>query len=499
MKTIIYYRKSTDRDDKQANSLEHQLGNCLRVAEKYDLEIINKIGESKSAKTEWTRPWFNELVKICKTWKIDYIIIDEPKRLSRNNLDTSRIIDLMDKKQIKWILSTSREYLTEHSRDKFLLQLDLSLSKMDNEDRSKDVKDKMSSFVNNKKRFPWKAPFWYKNITIKKWVKDIIIDKKQAKIVREIFDLRLENKAFSTICNILISKYWKIEWLNLSPNRIHQLVGKTFYYWLFQWWWQEIIWNHKPLISRMDYLNANNIKKWVYEQKENTKTVRKYRLKWLIRDTSGIYLTSYSKKEVIYYWNQYRSNIKVCINEDSLFNKIGEYIKQNDFTNEKLKSLDKDIILDLLKQEELNNWSEYLNIDNEIEKLKEKQDKLLDLKLDDVINQEMYKSKNNKIVNEIKTLLDRKKSIKNYDFEKKTQIMLELAGSFYSSYFRWDYELKTEIIKKLMLELSIGNKKELQIEESPLFKSSKMLNFSFGTPNENWTRVSTVRGSRPSH
>ena len=56
------------------------------------------------------------LIKICKTWKIDYIIINEPKRLSRNNLDTVKIIDLMDKK-----LATSREYNSDNSRDKFLL------------------------------------------------------------------------------------------------------------------------------------------------------------------------------------------------------------------------------------------------------------------------------------------------------------------------------------------------------------------------------------------
>ena len=73
---------------------------------------------------------------INKTWKVDYIIIDEPKRLSRNNIDTSRIIDLMDKKLIKWIISNTRQYYSEHSRDKFFLQFDLSLSKMDNEDRA---------------------------------------------------------------------------------------------------------------------------------------------------------------------------------------------------------------------------------------------------------------------------------------------------------------------------------------------------------------------------
>ncbi len=101
MKAIIYYRKSTDRDDKQANSLEHQLWNCRKTAKNYELDVIEEIGESRSAKLEWTRDWFNKLLRLCKTWKINYIVIDEPKRLSRNNLDSARIIYLFDKKLIK--------------------------------------------------------------------------------------------------------------------------------------------------------------------------------------------------------------------------------------------------------------------------------------------------------------------------------------------------------------------------------------------------------------
>ena len=42
MKAIIYYRKSTDRDDKQANSLEHQLNNCKKIAEMNNLEIYKE-------------------------------------------------------------------------------------------------------------------------------------------------------------------------------------------------------------------------------------------------------------------------------------------------------------------------------------------------------------------------------------------------------------------------------------------------------------------------
>lgn len=52
MKAIIYYRKSTDREDKQANSLEHQLENCRKTVERYSLKVTKEIGESKSAKTE---------------------------------------------------------------------------------------------------------------------------------------------------------------------------------------------------------------------------------------------------------------------------------------------------------------------------------------------------------------------------------------------------------------------------------------------------------------
>jgi len=43
MKAIIYYRKSTDRDGKQANSLEHQLENCHKTAVSNSLDIYKEI------------------------------------------------------------------------------------------------------------------------------------------------------------------------------------------------------------------------------------------------------------------------------------------------------------------------------------------------------------------------------------------------------------------------------------------------------------------------
>lgn len=486
MKAIIYYRKSTDRDDKQANSLEHQLENCRRVASLKWIEVYKEIWESRSAKTEWTRTWFNELIKICKSWKIDYLIIDEPKRLSRNNLDTSRIIDLLDKNQIAWILWTSREYKSDNSRDKFLLQLDLSLSKMDNEDRGKDTKDKMESCIRNTWRFLGKAPYWYKNITIRKWHKDIILDKKEAKLVKEIYNLRIEWKAFTTIARVLKKKYSKKIKFNYDSSRIQRLVGMKFYYGVFKWKGKDITWSHQPIITKLIYDQANDIWKWVHEKKTTIlkRQPWEYHLKWFIKDPSWMNLTSYIKKDITYYSHQYRSNHKISINENLLFQKIWNKIKQIEVDNKKLKDIDKNIILDLIKKENWNYWIEKDDLKQKIVNLKNRQNKLLDLHLDEKIKHEIYLSKNNQIENEIKDIEELKENLNNSDFESKTLIMLELAGSYYTSYIKSNNEWKAYITRKLMLELSVDNKKELQLAETPLVKSSKMLEKLYGIPKE---------------
>lgn len=488
MKAIIYYRKSTDRDDKQANSLEHQLWNCRRTAKVYELDVIEEIWESKSAKTEWTRDWFNKLIKLCKTWKIDYIVIDEPKRLSRNNLDSARIIDLFDKKLIKWIYSTWRFYSAEQINDIFLLQLDLSLSKMDNAHRSKEIREKMITCTNNTKRFLWRAPFWYSNVTLKKWHKDIIVNEKEAKIVKDIFSLRLENKSYSTIAKILKEKYAKKMDFDFHANRIHKIWTNKFYYGVFTWAWKEIIWSHKPLVKKEIFDKARLIWKWIYEIEkplvENEIKQRTYYFKWLAKDSFWLKLSGYEKKWFTYYSSQNRSPQKVSINENLIFEQLESVIKELDFTNEMIEFINKNIISNLIKNEENEYWAEIINIDKQVKSLKVKQEKLLDMKLDELIDEKTYLLKHNQLENEIKDCFEQKLNIEKEKFSAKTQLMFELMKSLYTSYSNSSKEWKAYIIKKLMFELSIDNKKRLQIAENWLFKSLKSLKVTFGGAKE---------------
>lgn len=57
-------------------------------------------------------------------------------------------------------------------------------------------------------------------------------------------------------------------------------------------------------------------------------------------------------------------------------------------------------------------------------------------------------------------------------------------------------EGKAYIVRNLMFELFLNSKKELQIAETPLFESSKMLKISFGTPEKFDVRTYTKQLSR---
>ncbi len=84
---------------------------------------------------------------------------------------------------------------------------------------------------------------------------------------------------------------------------------------------------------------------------------------------------------------------------------------------------------------------------------------------------------------------DQKDMIKNSDFEKKTQLLIELIGSHYRTYKKANKEIKAKLIKIYVIELFVTTKKELQIAESPLLKSSKMLKNLFGTPDRSYIRT----------
>ena len=467
MKCIIYYRKSTDRDDKQANSLEHQLNNCRNTVERRNLEIYTEIWESKSAKTEFKRKGFNEMIEICKTKKIDYIICDEPKRLSRNNLDTSRLIDLLDKKQIKWVIGTSREYKSDDARDKFLLQFDLSLSKMDNEDRAKDTKDKMITAF-KKGGWMWKAPIWYKNVVIRKGHHEVHMNPDIAPIIKRWFELRVEWYSYTRVSDYFYDMWLQTaSWRKFAWERTKHILNNKFYMWIMCWNNMEAIGNHKPLISKETFLKATQ------HNKKSTVTNKKrvYELAWIVKDLDGIGLSWYTKKWHIYYHQAQRSRYKVSINEQIVFSKFWEVLK--DFKLPKtLSKITLSMLRDVYNKVEEKKVVYTEKTNREIDRLKSRKNILVDSFLDGDVSKDIYKEKLLEI--ELKIIETSKKlqaPEKITDIKlKKIKKYSELFVDLYQSNPLLIAEEKINILKSLRSELFISTKKELHIAESRLLQ-----------------------------
>lgn len=112
MRFILYCRRSSDREDKQALSIESQERTLREIATRRDLKVVKVIKESMSAK-EPGRPGFNEMIKCIDEKQADGILCWKHDRLSRNPIDYGVISYKLQKGVIKQIVTAERDYNPE--------------------------------------------------------------------------------------------------------------------------------------------------------------------------------------------------------------------------------------------------------------------------------------------------------------------------------------------------------------------------------------------------
>ena len=84
IKYCLYARKSTENEECQILSIDSQIKEMLRLAERESLDIVEIKRESHSAKETGTRPIFNEIIEDIKQGKYNAILTWAPDRISRN-------------------------------------------------------------------------------------------------------------------------------------------------------------------------------------------------------------------------------------------------------------------------------------------------------------------------------------------------------------------------------------------------------------------------------
>jgi site-specific DNA recombinase len=136
-KYILYARKSSESEDRQMASIEDQIAETKKIAEKYNIKVIDIISESKSAK-EPGRIGFNTMLKRIQKGEAQGILTWKLNRLARNPVDGGQISWMLQQNIIKHIQTFEREY--NPTDNVLLMQVEFGMANQYVNDLSIDVK-----------------------------------------------------------------------------------------------------------------------------------------------------------------------------------------------------------------------------------------------------------------------------------------------------------------------------------------------------------------------
>jgi site-specific DNA recombinase len=258
IKYCLYARKSTEQDEKQALSIDSQIKEMLQIAERENLEIVDIRRESHSAKDSGQRPVYQELLEDIRRQRFNAILTWAPDRLSRNAGDLGTLVDLMDQKLLLEI-RTYGQHFRNSPNEKFLLMILCSQAKLENDNKSINVKRGLKTRV-EMGLWPSRAPTGYLNEKRMDRKCESILDPDRAMIVKKMF----EKVGYEKWSGRKIYNWLKFELnfktaagnKNLSLSNIYIILQNPFYYGVFEYpkasgrWYQG---KHEPLISKELY------------------------------------------------------------------------------------------------------------------------------------------------------------------------------------------------------------------------------------------------------
>jgi site-specific DNA recombinase len=230
----LYARKSSESDERQAMSIDSQINEMQRLAQREGLVVKEIREESHSAKLSGQRPVFNQLLIDIEQGEFGGILTWAPDRLSRNAGDLGKLVDLMDQEKLHRIKTYSQTF-SNNPNEKFLLMILCSQAKLENDNRGINVKRGLRAKCEMGWR-PGVAPIGYKNILTNNRISQIILDEERAPVIKQMFE-RVAEKGYSgrTIIKWLDRIGFKTKNnKSLARSRVYSTLNNPFYYGSFE-------------------------------------------------------------------------------------------------------------------------------------------------------------------------------------------------------------------------------------------------------------------------
>lgn len=258
---VLYARKSSEREDRQVQSIDDQISYWKTKAQEEGIEIIKIYTEEKSAKTPYVRKAFQEMCEQISKGNIDGILCWKLDRISRNPIDTGAIQYMLQKGMIKRIITSDRVYHPEDSG--LLFSVETGMANQYILDLSKNVKRWLWSKV-SRGEFPWKAPQGYINDPISR---TILRDDARYPLVRKMWDLLLTGCYPPSKIADIANKEWGFTtyqrkgsgWNRLAVSTLYTIFKNPFYAWYFKYNNKTMQGSHEAMVTWDEFEKAQKI------------------------------------------------------------------------------------------------------------------------------------------------------------------------------------------------------------------------------------------------
>ena len=403
IKYIGYCRKSTDEKNKQVLSIDQQIAELKEFAKNQNLEIIDYVCESRTAKTIG-RPLFNQMLQRIENGEAQGIVSWHADRLARNSIDGGKIIYSLDTGKLVDLKFPS--FWFENSpQGKFVLNIAFSQSKYYVDNLSENVKRGMRHKI-RLGIWPVQAPLGYLNEKISK---TITVDPVRSKIIKKCFEMFATGKhSFVSISKYLFSlKVTTHLGGKLNTTTIKKMLSNRFYLGVLNYKGELHKGIHKPIISKQLFDLAQKQIARFERPRYNGHDFPFIGLARCGECGGAVTAESHSRK-----YKNGNSPIFIYYRCTKKFGKCNQkYITEFNLA----KQLRKSVRSITPPSEWKEKWLELLEKDKEQESVKAKENtaltetelqtteiklsKLLDTYLDGVVNEEDYKLKKNELFN----------------------------------------------------------------------------------------------------
>lgn len=195
-RAALYTRVSTEDQAKEGFSLDAQLDKLRAYCKARDWDIVGEYVDDGYSGRNTRRPAYRKLLKDIDKW--DMLLVIKMDRIHRNSKNFMMMMEEL-KKDEKEFVSMTESLDTSTAMGRFVMDIIQRIAQLESEQIGERVYDGMAQKARtNGGALGFNIPYGYNYVD-----KKLIINKKEASVVKKIFDLYLNGLSMNKIADHL--------------------------------------------------------------------------------------------------------------------------------------------------------------------------------------------------------------------------------------------------------------------------------------------------------